>query len=191
MDASGRSDVGRARHRLQAARQRRIGTDLAQQLGMKLSSFSLSLLFLLSLASAGCLEEDPALLDGPVPMDPGNFTSVQQAIDLGWYYIHLIGAYDGGATQQQGVFFEAHNDFKNERGRTRAYATIMYGQAPILITGLLLTVCEDGSNPAYSWQEILSNDHNHDTSPELGFHYPQCPPGVYVAESAFLINFQR
>lgn len=157
---------------------------------MKQSTFALFLF--LSTFLFACVEDEPAppeLADVDIP--EASTTSVEQAVDLGWYVIHSTGAEAGSSRQDQGVYYQARNTSYSGRGVTRAYATIMYGQPPIQITGVIWTLCEDGNNPVYAWQEILSNAHNHDTDPELPRHFPQCPPGVDVAESWFHIHFER
>lgn len=157
---------------------------------MKHSTFAFFLL--LSLVSAACVEEgfDPELENGPVPIDMSHVTSIQQALDLGWHYAYSPRIEGGGSNQQFGLWWSVSNYLENGRGVVRGYATIGSETPPTLVTGLMLAVCYDNTQLSYAWQEVLS-DHNHDTSPELGYHALKCPPGVPVYDSALIFNIQQ
>jgi hypothetical protein len=157
---------------------------------MKQSPFALSFLLLLSLVSAACIEEDPSLEDGPVPIDMSHVTSIQQALDLGWHYAYSPRIEGGGSNQQFGLWWSVSNYIEDGRGVVRGYATIGSETPPTLVTGLMLAVCYDNTHLSYAWQELFS-DHNHDTSPELGWHALECPPGVAVYDSMLIFNIQQ
>jgi hypothetical protein len=194
--ASGVADatcVSPVRQRLRAGRHdaaadpaARGGTGLAQHRRMR--AFTLAFFLSLSFLTA-CVVEDDAELPDPSDEVP-ELSSVEQKVDLGWYYVHAVGPQMGRSDSQHGVWFEVFNRYQNGRGITYAYATIGSDTPPVLITGILLMACEDGTSSSYVWQEVLSS-HNPDTSPDLSSHYPTCAPEVRVAESALLINFQR